>query len=220
MKRPRRGEAHRLSWAAELVRASFECHAFTRGQLDPDFTGPALITDRRNRPERDNGSELWALSPQHITETRPRGRSSCPIPPNAYQLTKVKRTVEEAPDWMREVLKGLVAGHGDDFDATLAELESRFLSRCRPSLAIRNELKQLHPAVLANVHYDLVEQPRITLPDAAVKSGVSAYYERQYDAAWRKKIDKSVGAHWSALHEVGGNMVEEALKYVLENIPS
>ena len=70
MKRPRRGEAHRLSWAAELVRASFECHAFTRGQLDPDFTGPALITDRRNRPERDNGSELWAntqLSYRNLT---------------------------------------------------------------------------------------------------------------------------------------------------------
>ena len=220
MKKPRRGEAHRLSWAAELVRASFECHAFTRGQLDPDFTGPALITDRRNRPERDNGSELWALSPQHITETRPRGRSSCPLPHHAYELTKVKRTVESTPDWMREVLKGLVAGRGEEFDAALSELESRFLSRCRPSLAIRHELKQLHPVVLANVHYALVEQPRITLPDAAVKSGVSAYYERRYEDQWRRKIDKSVGPHWSALHEVADGMVEEALRYVLNRIPS
>lgn len=220
MKRPRRGEAHRLSWVAELIRASYECNAFTRGQLDPEFTGPALITDRRNRPARDNGSELWALSPQHITETRPRGRSSCPLPHHAYELTKVKRTVEQTPDWMREVLKGLVAGHGDEFGAALSELESRFLSRCRPSLAIRYELKQLHPVVLANVHYNLVEQPRITLPDAAVKSGVSAYYERRYEDQWRKKIDKSVGPHWSALHEVGDGMVEEALRYVLNRIPS
>lgn len=220
MKRPRRGEAHRRSWVADLIRASFEAPAFMRGQLDPSSAGPVLITDRRNRPDRDNGSELWALSPQHIAETRPRGRSSCPLSPHAYEMAKVKRTVESAPDWMREVLKGLVAGHGDGFDAALSELETRFLSRCRPSLAIRHELKQMHPVVLANIHFGLIDQPRVTLPDAAIKSCVSAYYERQYQDQWRKKIDKSIGAHWSSLHDVGTGMVEEALKHVLDRFSS
>lgn len=218
MKRICKGEAHRLSWAADMVRASYESIAFTRGQLD--HTGPALITSRRNRPERDNGSELWALSPQHIPETRPRGRSSCPVSYDAYKMAKVKRTVEHAPDWMRELLKGVVARHGDDFSHVLAEIEARFLSKTRPSLAVRAELKQLLPVVLVNSHYQLVEQPRITLPDAAVKSGVSAYYERQYNDSWRKKIDKTLGSHWSSLHEIGTGMTEEALKYVLKRIPA
>lgn len=205
------GHAHRLHGIAELVIASYEIEARTRGQLDPSMAGSVVVT---------SGHPARTAATLHITETRPRGKSSCPLSDDAFYLAKVRRVVEASADWQRELLRGVVARRLDDpaLPGLRHELLRRLESITPVTAPIRAELCTLMPAVAVNLSHDLAEIPRITLPHAAELTGVAVYYQEKCPEGWKKKIDNSLGHHWSRLHGLGAELLEGALTHVEKRI--